>query len=155
MNKTNLTDFQRIFLNEKDLTQTTNGIDHRNTQTSSSVFEVIHSLGVGDSINNVEANQQQNIKPNGIIPLESQPSVTTALACNPLLLTMPHYDQSIGNGSFNGNCNSSSNSTNLTDGGFNSSMYINRMFDDAEEHVNILEFFHNQYLENNRMIYMS
>lgn len=40
------------------------------------------------------------------------------------------------NGSCNGICHSSSNSNSLTEGGFNSSMHINRMFDDASELIN-------------------
>jgi hypothetical protein len=45
------------------------------------------------------------------------------------------------NGSCNGNNHSSSHSTSLTEGEFNSSMHINRMFDETSENVNIhLEF---------------
>ncbi len=90
---------------------------------------------MGDTINTIEINQQQITNPNGTIPLEQHAS--SAIVCNPLLLSIPAYDQTIGNGSFNGNHHSSSNSTSLTDGGFSSSMHINRMFDDAEENVNI------------------
>jgi hypothetical protein len=141
IDKTNLTNFQRIYLDEKGLTQTANGIGHRNTQTSSSVFEVIHSLAMGDSVNTVETNQQKTVSQNGHIPFEQQTALSAAVVCNPLLLSIPSYEQSPANGSCNGNYRSSSNnSSGSTDGGFNSSMHINRMFDEAQEHVNIFFF---------------
>ncbi|CAF0795370.1 unnamed protein product [Adineta ricciae] len=132
IDKTNLTNFQRIFQNEKDLAQTANGIGHRDTQTSSSVFEVIHSLSPVDTIKPTESNQEYPVHANGQLPSEQHDALTASVICNPLLLSIPAYDQINGNGSVNGNLRtSSSNSTNLTDGGFNSSMHINRMFDDA------------------------
>ncbi|CAF3899413.1 unnamed protein product [Rotaria sordida] len=133
IDKTNLTNFQRIFRNEKDLTQTAaNGIGHRNTQTSSSVFEVIHSLGTCDTINTIEINQEQNMNVNEHIPFEQQiPSMKTFI-CNPLLLSIPSCDETMENRICNGNYH---NSTNLSDAGFNSSMHIDRMFDDVQDHT--------------------
>ena len=42
------------------------------------------------------------------------------------------------NGSFNGNFHGSSSSNSFTDGGFNSSMHIKRMFNETPDIVNIL-----------------
>ena len=60
------------------------------------------------------------------------------IACNPLLLSIPNYEHTAANVSANGHCQSSSGSTSLYDSEFQSSMHINRMFDEAHEHVNIL-----------------
>lgn len=43
----------------------------------------------------------------------------------------------MGSGSFNRVSQHSDNSNSLTDNGFNSSMHINRMFDEVPEQVNI------------------
>ncbi|CAF2496327.1 unnamed protein product [Rotaria sp. Silwood2] len=132
IDKTNLTNFQRIFRNEKDLTRTANGIGHRNTQTSSSVFEAIHSLGTGDTINTIEINPDQIIHANGHISFEQQTPSSKTIIYNPLLLSIPSCDETVGNGICNGNYH---NLTNSKDTGFNSSMHIDRMFDDAEDHT--------------------
>ncbi|CAF1310553.1 unnamed protein product [Adineta steineri] len=130
IDKTNLTNFQRIFHNENDLAETADGLGQRNTQTSSSVFEVIHSLQAGDSI---DTNQRRSTSPNGHLSEQRTSSVST-IVCNPLLLSIPNYEQAIGNGSSSGNYRSSnSTSTGLIESGFNSSMHINRMFDDIQE----------------------
>lgn len=137
MDKTNLTNFQRIFLNEKNLTQ----IGHRDAQTSASVFEVIHALATtNDTINTIDMHQpnHHHHHSNGNLPSEQTGPASTNLVCNPLLLNIPSYDPPIGNGSCNGNFHSSSTTNSLTEGGFNSSMHINRIFDDDDntsEHV--------------------
>jgi hypothetical protein len=136
IDKTNLTNFQRIFSNEKDLTQTANGNGHRDPQPSS-VFEVVHSIASGDTANIGLINQQDIINGNISSQHQQQSLVSTAIVCNPLLLTLPSYDQPIVNGSCNGNFHSSSNSISLNDGGFNSNMHINRMFGDTHDLVNI------------------
>ncbi|CAF4146405.1 unnamed protein product [Rotaria socialis] len=137
IDKTNLTDFQRIFLNEKDLRRTANGIDHRNTQTSSSVFEVVHSITIGDTMDKIEKNQEQTVNIDGSIQFEQPKCSSKTIMYNPLLLSIQSYDETMANGSYNGNYHNFSNLTSLKDGGFNSSMNIDRMFDDAQEHVNI------------------
>ncbi|CAF2182887.1 unnamed protein product [Rotaria magnacalcarata] len=134
IDKTNLTDFQRIFLNEKDLRRTVNGIDHRNTQTSSSVFEVIHSITIGDTTDTIEKYQEQSVSINGNIQFEQPKCSSKTVIYNPLLLSIQSYDETMANGSYNGNYHNFSNLTSLKDDGFNSSMNIDRMFDDAQEH---------------------
>ncbi|CAM2712473.1 unnamed protein product [Rotaria socialis] len=134
IDKTNLTDFQRIFLNEKDLRRTANGIDHRNTQTSSSVFEVVHSITIGDTMDKIEKNQEQTVNIDGSIQFEQPKCSSKTIMYNPLLLSIQSYDETMANGSYNGNYHNFSNLTSLKDGGFNSSMNIDRMFDDAQEH---------------------
>lgn len=132
MDKTNLTNFQRIFLNEKNFTQ----IGHRDAQTSASVFEVIHALATtNDTINTIDMHQPNH--PNGNLPSEQNGPASTNLVCNPLLLNIPSYDPPIGNGSCNGNFHSSSTTNSLTENGFNSSMHINRMFDDDDTSVHV------------------
>ena len=132
----NLTNFQRIFLTEKDLTQTAGRIGHRNTQTSSSsVFEVIHSLATVDTANIIEINQKESVSPSGSIPSEQQRTSSTTIVYNPLLLSIPGYDETFGNGSYNGNNHNLTSLTGLTDGGFDSSMHIDRIFDDAQGQV--------------------
>lgn len=138
IDKTNLTNFQRIFLNEKDLTRTEHGIDHRNTQTSSSVFEVVHSLAIGDTINNVGSSQEKVDCFDGNISCGRQSCSSKAVIYNPLLLSIPSYDEAMANKACSGYYQNLSNLTSLKDGGFNSSMHIDKMFDDAQEHVNIL-----------------
>jgi len=139
IDKNNLTNFQRIFRTEKDIThhvtQTTNENSITNDQPSSSVFNVIHSLDKSEQSN---SNNQE----------ENQSSATT-IACNPLLLTLPSYEQSNANVSNIENCNTSSTSNSLNEGGFNSSMHINRIFDDTHDHVNIFLF----YLKNEILKY--
>lgn len=142
IDKTNLTNFQRIFFNKKGLSQPSNGIGHQNTQTSASVFEAIHSISP------TKSNPQCIIHSNGdLLDVHSavtsssitQPTVASAVLCNPILLTIPSYNQTTNNGSCNGIAYSSSDSTNLTENGFDSSMYINRIFDDEHEHDNLIE----------------
>ncbi len=125
IDKNNLTNFQRIFRNEKDLKQTN---PQSNVPPTSSVFDAIHSLNPTDQNNQQETNNYS---------AEQRPSSATEIASNPLLLSQPSYEQSKGNGSVNGNCNTSSKTNRLNEGVFNSSMHINRMFDDTHEHVNI------------------
>jgi len=129
IDKNNLTNFQRIFRNEKDLKQTNPQL---NAPPTSSVFDVIHSLNVPDQNNQPETNDHSS---------KQRPSSATEIASNPLLLSQPSYEQPKGNDSVNGNCNTSSKSNSLNEGAFNSSMHINRMFDDTHEHVNIIFFF--------------
>lgn len=142
IDKTNLTNFQRIFLNEKGLTRPTNGdIGHQNTQTSSSVFEVIHSISPTDTLLPPAPSDSQPVN-HTIDPHSLSPSMTAtaaAVLCNPLLLSVPSYTQMGGNGSCNGISHSSSNSTNLTENGFNSSMHINRMFDDEQDSEHLID----------------
>jgi hypothetical protein len=110
-------------------------VTQTNVQPTSSVFEVINSLNPGDQI---DSNTHQETNDNSS---EKRPSSATTFACNPLLLSLPSYEQPKTNGSTNGNCNTSSNSNSLNEGVFNSSMHINRMFDDTHEHVNIFILF--------------
>lgn len=117
-------------MNEKDLTQNANGHVYETGRPSASVFEVIHSLASGDMATMAESNQQN---------LLDQPTGGTAsIACNPLLLSIPNYDQTTGGMSANDVCHVSSGATSLNDSEFHSSMHINRMFDEANEYVIIL-----------------
>jgi hypothetical protein len=129
IDKNNLTNFQRIFRNEKDLKQTNPQL---NVPPTSSVFDAIHSLNPTDQNNQQETNDHSS---------KQRASSATEIASNPLLLSQPSYEQPKGNGSVNGNCNTSSKSNSLNEGVFHSSMHINRMFDDTHEHVNIIFFF--------------
>jgi hypothetical protein len=146
IDKNNLTNFQRIFRTEKDIThhvtQTTNENSLTNDRPSSSVFNVIHSL---DTSEQSDSNKQEE-NPSS----EKHAPSTTTIACNPLLLTLPSYEQSNANVSNIENCNTSSTSNSLNEGGFNSSMHINRIFDDTHDHVNIFLF----YLKNEILKYL-
>lgn len=139
IDKTNLTNFQRIFLHEKDFeNSTTNGNPFETAHSSRSVFEVIHELGAGDltPMTEVDPSRQTNStrETNLLQPL----TATIPIVCNPLLLTIPGYDQTSGNAYSAGTNQCSSASTSLYGGEFNSSMHINRMFDEGHEHVRIL-----------------
>lgn len=82
----------------------------------------------------METHQPQVQLSNGNVSLE-QNQPTSAIVYNPLLLSIPTNDQMNGNGSSNRIHRNSSDSTNLTECGFNSSMHINVMFDDVDEPV--------------------
>jgi hypothetical protein len=138
IDKNNLTNFQRIFRNEKDITQhvtqTTNGISPTDDQTSSSVFNVIHSVGTDEQI---DASKQQETNVHEDYSLKKCSPSAAAIICNPLLLSQPSDDQPNVNAPNNGNCDTSTTSNSLNEGVFNSNMHINRMFGDAHDHVNL------------------
>jgi len=136
IDKTNLTNFQRIFLHEKDFeNSTTNGNPFETAHSSRSVFEVIHELGAGDltPMTEVDSSRQTNStrETNLLQPL----TATIPMVCNPLLLTIPGYDQTSANAYSAGTNQCSSASPSLYGGEFNSSMHINRMFDEGHEHT--------------------
>ncbi|CAF0715508.1 unnamed protein product [Adineta steineri] len=137
IDKNNLTNFQRVFRNIKDIprhpTQITNGNPDANGEPSSpSVFNAINSLNIDEKTN---VNEQQEFTNTDKNSLEKHVQLVTAMMCNPLLLSQPSDDQPNGNALNNGNCNTSSTSNSLNEGVFNSNMHINRMFDDAHEHT--------------------
>lgn len=125
IDKSNLTNFQRVFRNEKDMkqqvSQTTNENSLANSPPTPSVFNAIHSLDVP------EKTASNN--------LQEKHSLTAAIACNPLLLSITSYEQPTGNMT---NCNRSSGSNSLSEGVLNSTMHINRMFDGIHNQVNRL-----------------
>lgn len=125
--KTNLTNFQRIFLNEKSHDSPTQG----RVRPEASVFEVIHSIeptedGPIDNLTETKdfhVNLEQNL---------SAQSAPLPVVCNPLLLTVPSYDPTRAHLASMTNRQCSSTSTSLCEGEFNSSMHINRIFEEDD-----------------------
>ncbi|UJR29040.1 hypothetical protein I4U23_010255 [Adineta vaga] len=118
IDKNNLTNFQRIFRDVKDipeyLRQKTNDSTDSNVQsgllsTASNVFNVIHSL---------DSNDRDKVKGS---------RSASAIVCNPLLLSQQSDT------SPNGNDNHSSVSNSLNEGTSNSTMNINKIFDDTND----------------------
>jgi hypothetical protein len=143
IDKNNLTNYQRIFRNEKDIRQhmkqTTNEAPQTNGgPSSSSVFNVVHSLDTDDKM---DANKQQTTNVQGESSSKECLPAATAMACNPLLLSQQSDDQPNGNAPNNENNNISSTSNSLNEGSVQSNLNINRIFDDANEHVNIFLLF--------------
>ena len=138
IDKTNLTNFQRIFLHEKDMDQSANGNPFETAHSSRSVFEVIHALGSGDMTPMTEVDPSKGTTAGRDTNLLQSLTAAIPIVCNPLLLTIPGYEQASGNAYSAGTNQCSSASTSLYGGEFNSSMHINRMFDEGQEHVRVL-----------------
>jgi hypothetical protein len=126
IDKNNLTNFQRIFRNEKDIkqqvSQVTNEISVVNVPPTPSVFNAIHSLDVPENIASIN--------------LQRKTPLTAGFACNPLLLSITSYEQSSINASNMATCNTSSASNSLNEEGSNLNIHINQMFDGAHDQVN-------------------
>ncbi|CAF4395917.1 unnamed protein product, partial [Rotaria sp. Silwood2] len=133
IDKNNLTNFQRIFLNEQDIihhvTQTKNGNTDINNQPSSLVFEHIHSI---DADKHDNSNKQQEINSHGNDSSEKHEQSSIAMACNPLLVSLLSDQSNNEKHSSKQNCNSSNTSLSSNDIS-NSMMNINQMFDDTND----------------------
>ncbi|CAF2606829.1 unnamed protein product [Rotaria sp. Silwood2] len=135
IDKNNLTNFQRIFLNEQDIihhvTQTKNGNTDINNQPSSLVFEHIHSI---DADKHDNSNKQQEINSHGNDSSEKHEQSSIAMACNPLLVSLLSDQSNNEKHSSKQNCNSSNTSLSSNDIS-NSMMNINQMFDDTNDNT--------------------
>jgi hypothetical protein len=130
IDKNNLTNFQRIFRNEKEITQTKNENSLTDGQPSSLIFNAIHSLDKPISID-THKQDEKYLQENQLS--DKRVRSTTAIACNPLLLTLPSYEPPNADASNMENCNTSTPS--LNQGVFDT------MFDDSHDHVNIILFY--------------
>ncbi|CAF3559830.1 unnamed protein product, partial [Rotaria sordida] len=136
IDKNNLTNFQRIFHNEKDIihhvTQTKNENTNINNQSSSFIFENIHSLD-RDKHDNLNKQQETNIHEND--SLEQQQQSSTAIVCNPLLVNVHSNASNKKIRSNRQNCNNSNRSSSSNEGIANSFMDMNQMFGDTNENT--------------------
>ena len=134
MEKTNLTNFQRIFLDEKNASCTTDRNSYENGHQTASVFEVIHSLAPADvaTMNDVNKSDHTLVQLKDFTGSTSAPIPTV---CNPLLLAIPSFDQTMRHGFSYDSHKLSDASHSLYEREFNSSMHINRMFDEIHEQV--------------------
>lgn len=115
IDKNNLTNFQRIFRNEKEVKQqTANGNSLPTTDPISSVFNAIHSLELPD---------------------QSPSKGGSAIVCNPLLLGSLSHDEAKGNTSTTNNRNNSSVSDSLNEKVSNTSIHIDQIFTDPNDQV--------------------
>ncbi|CAF1050788.1 unnamed protein product [Adineta ricciae] len=134
IDKNNLTNFQRIFRNEKDIpkytTQATtdNPItpDQPTTSAASSVFKAVHSLNVNKSTTLKEPDNSKR----------KHSQTASAIVCNPLLLSQISDDSPTGNPLNLAGDQRSSMSNSLTDGTSNSNMNINQIFNNSNERTN-------------------
>ncbi|CAF1087234.1 unnamed protein product [Rotaria sp. Silwood1] len=140
IDKNNLTNFQRVFLNEKDLihhvtqtknTNTNTDTDINNQSSSSFIFENIHSLDVDKHDN---SNEQQEINSPTDDSTEKHMQSPTAIGCNPLLVNVcdsESNNKSRANKQSHNSRNSCS-SNEVSD----SMMNINQMFGGTNENTN-------------------
>jgi hypothetical protein len=139
MDKNNLTNFQRIFRNENDIPSYATQITMDNSPpigqaTSSAIFHAIHSV---NSTNQIDQDTQQGARPQGEQSRKKYGASTAAVICNPLILGQPGDDPQ-NQGASNNDIRKNSNS--LNGGTSGSTMHINQIFGDTNEHVTILGF---------------
>lgn len=123
IDKNNLTNFQQIFRNEKEVKQQiSNGNTPTTTDPTSSVFNAVHSLEVSE-------------QPHSKSSKNNKPSLSTAIACNPLLLSSLSHEPIKSNTSTTNNRNNSSVSDSLNEKISNTSIHIDQIFTDPNDQV--------------------